>query len=170
MRDTINLQMQAKVNSDKVIDLEFKDNLISILNRESEIDIKENGPQSFNIIRDSKVYNVEILSREGKAYELSVNGIPYSVQLKDKLDITLSKMGIDQSSQSSSNDVKAPMPGLILDVLVEAGTVVEKGQPLLILEAMKMENVLKSSSPGTVSEVLVEKGASVEKNKVLIRF
>jgi biotin carboxyl carrier protein len=68
------------------------------------------------------------------------------------------------------NHIKAPMPGLIIDLRVKEGDVVKQNDPLIILEAMKMENVIKSPGDGTVKAVKVQKGNSVEKNQVLIEF
>jgi biotin carboxyl carrier protein len=68
------------------------------------------------------------------------------------------------------NDVKAPMPGMVFNVLVSEGQDIKKGDPLIVLEAMKMENVLKSPTDGTVKKIAVTKGVAVEKNQVLIQF
>jgi biotin carboxyl carrier protein len=68
------------------------------------------------------------------------------------------------------NTVKAPMPGLIIDLRVKAGDTVKEGDPLLVLEAMKMENIIKAHGDGTVKQVKIKKGDSVEKNQVLIDF
>ncbi|MCL4145650.1 UNVERIFIED_CONTAM: hypothetical protein GTU68_019273 [Idotea baltica] len=62
------------------------------------------------------------------------------------------------------------MPGLILDILVEVGQTIQKGDQLMILEAMKMENVLKAPGEGSISSIEVSQGDSVEKNQVLIKF
>ncbi|MNF13023.1 Glutaconyl-CoA decarboxylase subunit gamma [compost metagenome] len=67
-------------------------------------------------------------------------------------------------------EIKAPMPGLVLNVIVESGQEVNKGDNLLILEAMKMENIIKSPSSGIVKKILVTKGDKVEKNEILIQF
>jgi biotin carboxyl carrier protein len=79
-------------------------------------------------------------------------------------------MGLSIASNQAADDVKAPMPGLVLDILVEAGQTIQKGDSLLILEAMKMENVLKATGDGTVKSVIVEKGNAVDKNQVLIEL
>jgi biotin carboxyl carrier protein len=71
---------------------------------------------------------------------------------------------------NSAKEIKAPMPGLIFDIKVKEGDEVKKGDPVLILEAMKMENILKSPGDGTVKKIKIKKGESVEKNQVLIQF
>jgi len=68
------------------------------------------------------------------------------------------------------NEVKAPMPGLLLNVMVKPGNQVFKGDNLLVLEAMKMENMIKSPTDGVVKSIEVEKSSAVDKNQVLIKF
>ena len=68
------------------------------------------------------------------------------------------------------DNVKAPMPGLVLDILVEAGQSVNKGDNLLILEAMKMENIIKASGNGVVKNININKKDAVEKNQLLIEM
>ena len=89
---------------------------------------------------------------------------------KDRYDILLEKMGINSSSQQKHSSLKAPMPGLVLDVRVEAGQEVKKGDTLLVLEAMKMENSLKSPHDGQILSVEVVKGKAVEKGQLLLHF
>jgi len=133
-------------------------------------DIQAIGEKTYSVILNHKVYDVEIIAGEGKKLDIKVNGATYLVQLKDKLDLTLEKMGIDQTSQKLENEIKAPMPGLILQTFVNEGDTVSKGDPLLILEAMKMENVIKSTMDGEVSKIEVSIGDSVDKGKILCRF
>ena len=79
-------------------------------------------------------------------------------------------MGMNNTSAGKINSLKAPMPGLIIDLKVKAGDTVKQNDPLLILEAMKMENIIKSPGEGVVKLVKIKKGDSVEKNQVLIEF
>ncbi len=74
-------------------------------------------------------------------------------------------IGVDDSAATA---VKAPMPGLVVKVLVEEGDVIEQGQHVIILESMKMENELKSPRSGVVTAVKVSTGDSVEKDQILI--
>jgi biotin carboxyl carrier protein len=79
-------------------------------------------------------------------------------------------MGLQGKSSAKINQLKAPMPGLIVDVRVAVGQKVSKGENLLVLEAMKMENIIKSPTEGTIKAIKVQKGENVEKNKILIEF
>ena len=155
---------------DKEFVVDIEQSTITVNGEAVEPDIRQTGDNKFSIIHNHKVYDVEISDVEGKSYEIKVNGAVYPVTVKDKLDLVLQKLGIDTKSQKQNNHIKAPMPGLILDVMVNAGDEVKKGDSLLILEAMKMENVIKSPVDGVISEVLVNKNESVDKNKVLCKF
>ena len=81
-----------------------------------------------------------------------------------------SRLGLSVGGVQQQNTVKAPMPGLVLQILVEPGQVVQKGDPLLLLEAMKMENVIKAAGHGQVKTVAVEKGAAVDKGQLLLEM
>ncbi len=110
------------------------------------------------------------LDRLTKKATLHVNGQSYTVQLKNELDELLEKMGMGPGAGSVQSKIKAPMPGMVLDVFVEPGKTVAKDEPLLILEAMKMENVIKAPQDGTVKLVGVVKGKAIEKNALLVEF
>lgn len=126
----------------------------------------------YHVIYKDKGYPAEIvkIDKEAKTVELKVNGINYSIQLRDKFDILLEKMGMNATAAGKVNVIKAPMPGLIIDLRVKKGDVVKQGDPLLVLEAMKMENIIKAPGEGTVKNVKVKKGDTVEKGQLLIEF
>lgn len=135
-------------------------------------DLTEIANGYFHIIHDSKTYRAELVKadQETKTFRLKINGRIYSVTLKDKFDLLLEKMGMNSASSSRINNVKAPMPGLIIDLKVQPGDQVNAGDPLLVLEAMKMENILKATGAGTVKAVKIKKGDSVEKGQILLEF
>ena len=135
-------------------------------------DLVEFAPNCFHIIKDNKSYRAEVVKADPvtKSFVIKVNGSVQTVTVKDKFDMLLEKMGMNASSASKINNIKAPMPGLIIDLKIKAGDTVNAGDALLILEAMKMENVLKSPSSATVRSVKVKKGDSVEKGQILIEF
>jgi biotin carboxyl carrier protein len=126
----------------------------------------------FHILIQNKSYRVEVVKVDPvvKTVTLKINGHTYAVEIKDKFDLLLEKLGMNTAAGSKINNIKAPMPGLIIDLKVQAGSSVMAGDPLLILEAMKMENIIKSPGQGTVKNVKVKKGDSVEKGQVLLEF
>jgi biotin carboxyl carrier protein len=126
----------------------------------------------FHIVYGTKSYTAELLKADylAKSFQFRINGNNYSVAVKDRFDLLLEKMGMNSNAASKLNNIKAPMPGLIIDLKVKQGDSVKAGDALIILEAMKMENIIKSPGDGTVRTLRVKKGESVEKNQVLIEF
>ena len=126
----------------------------------------------FHILHQNKSYSAEVIAidKVAKRFTIRINGKNFTVDIKEKFDLLLEQMGMNSSATSKINHVKAPMPGLIIELKIKAGDVVKPGDQLLILEAMKMENILKSPGEGTVRNVKIKKGDSVEKGQVLIEF
>jgi acetyl/propionyl-CoA carboxylase alpha subunit len=135
-------------------------------------DIVPTGPQSFHIIYQHTSYQAEIIQADYtlKTFSVKVNGHIFQLEAKDRFDLLLERMGMSQVNSGKINELKAPMPGLILEVIAAEGSEVKKGDSLLILEAMKMENIIKSPGDGVVKSLKIQKGDRVEKNQVLIVF
>lgn len=165
--------LKVKVNNKKEHTVEFK-NLSegTIDNKAFEWDVIEVKGGSFHVIKDSKSYSVEVVKAdaEEKSFTVSVNGTNYQLAVKDKFDELLKSLGFDDLNDKKVNEIKAPMPGLVLDIVVAAGDTVKKGDSIIVLEAMKMENIIKSPTDGTVSKIAAKKGDAVEKGQVLINF
>jgi biotin carboxyl carrier protein len=128
--------------------------------------------RKIHLIRGNESMEAELLSidRETKTLHIRIGHKKAVLQLKDRFDLLLEKMGMNTNGAGSIKDIKAPMPGLILEIKVKPGDEVKKGEVLLILEAMKMENSIKSPGDGVVKELKVSLQQSVEKNQVLIQF
>jgi biotin carboxyl carrier protein len=126
----------------------------------------------FHILHNNKSYKAEVVKsdRTAKTFTLKINNHIHTVEVKDKFDLLLEKLGMSKAAAGKVNTIKAPMPGLIIEVKIQTGDSVKINDPLLILEAMKMENLLKSPGEGIVKSVTVKKGDKVEKNQVLIEF
>ncbi|CAM1360586.1 Biotin/lipoyl attachment protein [Tenacibaculum xiamenense] len=127
---------------------------------------------SFHVLDNETSFQAKIVAQNfnDKTYTVEINGNRYDVKLSDSLDILISELGLEASSVKKENDIKAPMPGLIVSVDVEVGQEVKEGEGILVLEAMKMENTLLAPRDGVVKSVLVEASAKVEKNAVLIEM
>ena len=126
----------------------------------------------FHILLENQNYVAEVVDIDTttKRFTIKVNGRHYPVILKDKFDVLLEKMGMNANAGAKVNHVRAPMPGLIISLKVKNGDEVKTGDTLLILEAMKMENIIKAPGDAIVKSVKVSMGQGVEKNQVLIEF
>jgi biotin carboxyl carrier protein len=113
---------------------------------------------------------IENVDRAKKEMSLRVNGQVYNMNIKEPIDLLLSSMGMDMKAGKKLEPIKAPMPGMVLKVLVQPGQAIHKGDGLLILEAMKMENVLKAGHDATVKAIKVSERTAVEKGAVLIEL
>lgn len=125
-----------------------------------------------SILFNNKSYTaiIEKTDLKNKELVLRINGQVHKVAIKEPIDQLLSSMGLDLKAMQKVEPVRAPMPGMILKILVEPGQQINKGDGLLILEAMKMENVLKASGPATVKAIRAEEKTAVEKGAILIEL
>ncbi|MEM7549134.1 MAG: biotin/lipoyl-containing protein [Bacteroidota bacterium] len=153
-------------------DVQQKDGQVFLNNEPFDWDLLKIDEGRFQIIHQDKSYNVQVekIDTALKTITFLINGSRITSRVQDRLDLVLQKLGLDKLVESKLTNLKAPMPGLILDVKVSEGDSVEKGDSILVLEAMKMENVIKSPGPGKIKDIKVQKGDSVEKNGILIEF
>ena len=148
--------------------------------RVTEIDLLSNtqstwttlGPKTWSVLVQGKRFKVECEKGpdENGHVVVRINGVRSTVRVMDERTQLLEKMGMSVVAGAGSADIHAPMPGKVLQVLVAPGEHVEEGDPLLVLEAMKMENVIKAASSGKVSEVPALVGKAVEKGALLVGF
>ncbi|MFZ9980392.1 MAG: biotin/lipoyl-containing protein [Cyclobacteriaceae bacterium] len=122
------------------------------------------------VFKGNHVYVAEVVPGSDKSScTVLINGHSVSVDLKTPLDLRLEQMGMNAGAARVKNIV-SPMPGLITDLKVSAGEEVNVGTPLLVLEAMKMENVLQAPSKAVITSIKVKKGDRVEKGQILVEF
>jgi len=158
------------VNENKKIKVENKEQSIYLDGALSTHEIIKLSPGTFKVLGKQSVYHVDVVQNDGKEMVLSVNNSEARIKISDHIDQILEKLGMDVSQSSVVKEVKAPMPGSILDILVKEGDEVKANDQLLVLEAMKMENVIKSPGDGVVGKIHVSEKQNVEKNQVLISF
>ncbi|GAA4272504.1 biotin/lipoyl-containing protein [Aquimarina gracilis] len=138
----------------------------------SKVDTLSTSKTEYHVINDHTSYHAEVLESDfnNKQYTVKVNNTQYTVTIADALDKQIAEMGFSLGSSKQVNAIKAPMPGLLLDIHVESGQEVKEDDPLLILEAMKMENVILSPRDGVIKTVSVTKGNAVDKGQLLVEF
>lgn len=172
MRNTkpSNQMLELNINDSVSLNVEKKGKELLINDQSIQYQIERLDENRIKIYLDQKIYEAKLISKEDNELHLFVNNQPYTVKINDHIDQILEELGMTSLSVAKVSDIKAPMPGTILSIAVKAGDTVEKGTPLLILEAMKMENVIKSPGDGTVRSISVTQGDNVEKNELLISF
>jgi biotin carboxyl carrier protein len=147
-----------------------KEGFVIINNEEKEVDAIQVGPNTYHLLVDSQSVTIEVVDADSANPEFMVNGKPYKPTVKTETDLLLERLGLNIKAKKELKELKAPMPGLVLEFRVSPGDVVNEGDPLVVLEAMKMENILKSPGTATVKAMEVSKGDAIEKNQVLITF
>lgn len=164
--------MKAKVNSKSefVIEHDANTEAYAINGVPVALDLLQLSPTTYHLIKNNKSYTVSVIETDvaAKTFTIKINHEIHKVELRDRYDDLLQQLGFDKHVTAKVNDIKAPMPGLVKDILVAEGQQLAAGDSVVILEAMKMENILKCPADAVVKSIKVKKGATVEKNEVMI--
>ncbi|RZK22147.1 MAG: biotin/lipoyl-binding protein [Hymenobacter sp.] len=137
-----------------------------------EWSVSQLAPGRYQVLHHERAFTVEVLAADyaSKTFSLKVNGQRIDLQAQNQLDKLLARLGLSDAAATKVNELKAPMPGLIVEVRAQPGQAVQKGDPLLVLEAMKMENILKAPADGVVASIKVGPRDNVTKGQLLVQF
>lgn len=160
------MEEKYKVIVDGKMEFEFSREQVEAL------DLQKTSDGSAHVLQDHRSFSTQLQESDflSRSYRVKVNSRPFEVQISNELDLLIEEMGLSLAAAQIINDIKAPMPGLILDVQVKEGDEVKEGDYLLVLEAMKMENTLTAPRDGVVKAVSVKKGQTVDKNQLLLEM
>jgi acetyl/propionyl-CoA carboxylase alpha subunit len=168
------MKIKSSVNSQPIAFSAHEKNPLNINgNSDESIRIIESISDNHLIIeRKNRKFDVRllILDTVKKVAQIKVDGYRFEVKQEDEYDALLKTLGMGAGVVKKVNDMKAPMPGVVLDIKVIIGQEIKKDDPIVVLEAMKMENLLKSPIDGVIKGVSISKGETVEKNRVLVTF
>ncbi|TXD53035.1 MULTISPECIES: acetyl-CoA carboxylase biotin carboxyl carrier protein subunit [unclassified Polaribacter] len=155
---------QVKVNNTSDFEIDEK----TVLN----LDSFKVSDAEFHVLQQNNSYKAEITEANfnQKKYTVKVNNNTYNVNIFNELDTLIKEMGFEIGTTKKVNEIKAPMPGLIVAISIKVGQEVQEFDPLIILEAMKMENTLTSPRAGIIKSISVTNGENVNKNQLLIEF
>lgn len=164
--------LKVTINEQQAFDIDTNKGEMTLNSQPFQWDLVALGDGRFHILQNDRSYNAEVVEANyaEKSFKVKINQSIYTLSAKDRFDLLLEQMGMNSTAKNKVNHIKAPMPGLIWDIKVQAGHVVQAGDVVLVLVAMKMENALKSPGDGIVKNIKVKQGDSVEKNQVLIEF
>ena len=135
-------------------------------------DFIKKSPVEFNLIRDHRSVNAKLVEADHtvKKLTIEIEGEIFHIEIKDEMDQMLEKMGFGKPSNKQIKEIKAPMPGLVLDITVSKGQEVKDGDILLILGAMKMEMSIMIHTHATIKQITVSPGQAVDKGQVLVEL
>ena len=150
----------------RVNNFEFK------LDREQveEFDLIQRSKDQYHLIYDQRSITAQLIEADHKKIQIELDGQTFQTDIKDELDLELDQLGFSSASAKLIREIKAPMPGLVLDISVIEGQEVKEGEKLLILEAMKMENSILIHADAVIKIILVKPGQAVDKGQVLIEL
>lgn len=164
--------LQVTVNDKNTYAVAHEEGKWTLNDNNTDLDICQLPNGMVSVLLNGKSYTaiIEKSDRKTKEVTIRVNGQLYTTSIKEPIDQLLTNMGMDLKAMQKAEPVKAPMPGMILKVLVTPGQQVNKGDGLIVLEAMKMENQLKATASGTVKAIKVAERTAVEKGAILIEM
>ncbi|OIQ16030.1 MAG: acetyl-CoA carboxylase biotin carboxyl carrier protein subunit [Flavobacterium sp. MedPE-SWcel] len=138
----------------------------------SQLDAISTAPSHYHILKDNKPFKAAVTDANflAKEYTVTINNNTYTVNIANTLDQLIKEMGFEIGAAKQVNEIKAPIPGLILEINVTVGQEVQENDDLLILEAMKMENTFQSPRAGVIKSIAINKGDAVDKGQLLIEF
>lgn len=138
---------------------------------ETAVDLVRTGASTFSLVRKGRSHRVLVLKedKENGTVRLRIGANTYTVQVQDDRSRLMQTLGLDKAALKVK-EIKAPMPGMVLNILVKPGDAVRKNDPILVLEAMKMENMIKAPGDAIVVAIHAVKGKPVEKGQLLVSF
>lgn len=146
-----------------------EDEIKSVNGKKEKISIKENGQNTIIIKYRNKNYQAEIVEKNQNRYVVLINGNSYEFAVETPTSQKRKKIITQKTGEIKDFDVKAPMPGKVVDVFVENGDLIKSGETLFTLEAMKMQNEILSEVTGEITEINVSPGENILKNQLVIK-
>ncbi len=137
---------------------------------EQEVDFVEQEDFQYTFDWKGKRFHCELVSRDQNKATVNVNGVEYKFSLESIFSYVRKGMISGGDDKSGSNNIIAPMPGKIVDVFLNEGDLVNAGEPILTLEAMKMQNEISADCNGVIQKIRVIPGQSVMKDELLIEI
>jgi acetyl/propionyl-CoA carboxylase alpha subunit len=137
-----------------------------------DLDSVATGERTWHLLDNGTSHTISVIAvdRENRTARFRIDGEYREARLVTPLDALIERLGMNKALARKVSALHAPMPGLVKGIMVNAGDAVEKGAPLLILEAMKMENVMTAPDAVRIKRVDVSLAQAVDKGARLIEF
>ncbi len=152
------------------VDLVIEGENLSINGKKQNFVVDQQGERTYHLVFNNKSYRLFIESIDKNKCTIFVNGRSHEILVKDERDQLLDRYGVADALHSIEREIRAPMPGLVLDILVAETDVVEAGGGLIVLEAMKMETSIYAERAGTIKEITAPVGTQIDAKDLLLVF
>ncbi|OIP83880.1 MAG: hypothetical protein AUK44_03980 [Porphyromonadaceae bacterium CG2_30_38_12] len=146
-----------------------KESLPAVNGVELDIDFVEQEDFHYIFEWKGKRFHCELVSRDQNKAVVKVNGVEYKFSIESIFSYIRRGL-INNSSAITDNNISAPMPGKIIDIFYAEGDIVNVGEPILTLEAMKMQNEISANCNGVIRKLKVQTGQSVMKDELLVEI
>ncbi len=154
----------------RVADLVLGDGKASLGTAAYDYSLEQVSGDCYHLLLDGRSFSILVTPVGDHAFDVTVNGKSTRIVVKSEREMLLEQYGLEHGARGGDKSVRAPMPGLVLTTLVGPGDAVQKGDGLLVLEAMKMENEIRAPAEGIVKKVQVAAGDAVGKDDVLVEL
>ncbi len=135
-----------------------------------DVELSQLSKYSYLIIVNNNTYHVTSEKLNSDNYSFSINGSSYNTTVRTNLEEKANEYLRNKEKESGTEIIKSPMPGLIVKILKQVGDNIEVGEPIILLEALKMENEIRASASGIVKSINTKENSSVEKGQALLEI
>ena len=145
-------------------------NKVELNGNNHEVELSQLSKYAYLLKIDNTIHHVTSEKLSNQNYSFTINGSHYNTTVRTNLEEKANEYLQNKAKESGTEIIKSPMPGLIVKILKQVGDNVEVGDPLILLEAMKMENEIRASASGIVKSVSAKENSSVEKGQALLEI
>ena len=143
------------------------DLLFEIDGKKYNLKILKSKSDEFEFILENTFHYVKILSSTETKYKLLIDGVPIEIKKQSKITEIIEKSLKAKGTVSRANNVTSQIPGRVVKISVSTGDTIKEGDPIVVLESMKMQIAIKSNKDGVVKEIKVKEGSTVSRNEVV---
>jgi biotin carboxyl carrier protein len=164
--------------ADYIVSIDEKKHSLKILSNDKvklngdnhEVELSQLSKYTYLLKIDNNIYHVTSEKLNSNNYSFTINGSSYNTTVRTNLEEKANEYLQNKAKDSGTEIIKSPMPGLIVKLLKQVGDNVEVGDPIILLEAMKMENEIRASASGIVKSISIKENSSVEKGEALLEI
>lgn len=154
------------IKAELILNKGFGDIVFKINDKEYDLKLLKSSGSNFEFILDNSFYQVKILHSDGTKYSVDVDGVNLELKKHSKLTEIIEKSR-SKSLLNQENNVSSQIPGRVVKIAVSQGSGIKKGDPIMILESMKMQVAIKAHKDGTLKEIKAKEGSIIARNDVV---